>query len=78
VSTGLSLDAHETMSRVVLILDAVIWAILAVLLPARAARDRARFRGDVPTPAALTSVAGSAVLGTRLTLLGWDWPASHC
>jgi hypothetical protein len=24
-------------------------------------------------PAALTSVAGSAVLGTRLTVLGWDW-----
>jgi tellurite resistance protein TehA-like permease len=73
VSIGLSLDGHETISRVVLILDALIWAILAVLLPARATRDRARFRGDVQTPAALTSVAGSAVLGTRLTLLGWDW-----
>jgi hypothetical protein len=47
--------------------------VLAVLLPARAARDRARFRADVRTPAALTSVAGTAVLGTRLTALGWDW-----
>lgn len=73
VSIGLSLDGHETISRVVLIIDALIWAILAVLLPARAASDRARFRSDVQTPAALTSVAGSAVLGTRLTLLGWDW-----
>jgi len=27
----------------------------------------------VRTPAALTSVAGTAVLGTRLTVLGWDW-----
>jgi hypothetical protein len=73
VSIGLSLDGQETISRVLLSLAAVIWAALAVLLPARAARDRARFRADVRTPAALTSVAGSAVLGTRLTMLGWDW-----
>ena len=56
-----------------LVFAAVIWAALAVLLPARAARDRARFRADVRTPAALTSVAGTAVLGTRLTVLAWDW-----
>jgi tellurite resistance protein TehA-like permease len=73
VSIGLSLDGHETISRVLLIVDAIIWVALAVLLPTRAARDRARFRADVRTPAALTSVAGSAVLGTRLALLGWDW-----
>jgi Voltage-dependent anion channel len=73
VSIGLSLDDHETISRVLLLLAAVIWGALAVLLPARAARDRARFRADVRTPAALTSVAGTAVLGTRLALLGWDW-----
>ena len=73
VSIGLSLDGQETISRVLLILAAVIWAALAVLLPARAARDRARFRADVRTLAALTSVAGTAVLGTRLTVLGWDW-----
>jgi tellurite resistance protein TehA-like permease len=73
VSIGLAFDGHETISRVLLILDAVIWAALTVLLPARAVRDRARFRSDVRTPAALTSVAGTAVLGTRLTLLGWDW-----
>ena len=73
VSIDLSLDGHETISRVLLILAVVIWAALAVLLPARAARDRARFRADVRTPAALTSVAGTAVLGTRLTVLRWDW-----
>jgi tellurite resistance protein TehA-like permease len=73
VSIALSLDGHETISRVLLVLDAVIWMALAVLLPARAARDPRRFRSDVRTPAALTSVAGTAVLGTRLTLLGWDW-----
>ena len=73
VSIALSLDGHETISRVLLVLDAVIWVALAVLLPARAARDHERFRADVRTPAALTSVAGTAVLGTRLTVLGWDW-----
>jgi tellurite resistance protein TehA-like permease len=73
VSIALSLDRHETISRVLLVLDAVIWVALIVLLPARAARDHGRFRADVRTPAALTSVAGTAVLGTRLTLLGWDW-----
>jgi tellurite resistance protein TehA-like permease len=73
VSIALSLDGHETISRVLLVLDAVIWVALTVLLPARAARDRTRFLSDVRTPAALTSVAGSAVLGTRLTVLGWDW-----
>ncbi len=73
VSIGLSLDGHETISRVLLVLDAVIWTALTVLLPARATRNRGRLRADVRGPAALTSVAGSAVLGTRLALLGWDW-----
>ena len=73
VSIALSLDGHETLSRILLVLDAVMWAALTVLLPARATRDRARFLADARTPAALTSVAGSAVLGTRLTVLGWDW-----
>jgi len=73
VSTALSFGGHETISRVLLVLDAIIWVALAVLLPARATRDRPRFLTDVRTPAALTSVAGSAVLGARLTVLGWDW-----
>jgi len=55
------------------VLDAVIWVALAGLLPARGLADRGRFRADIRHPAALTSIAGSAVLGTRLTLLGWQW-----
>jgi len=73
VSIALSLDGHETISRVLLILDVIVWLALAVLLPARATRDRERFLTDVRTPAALTSVAGTAVLGTRLAILGWQW-----
>ena len=40
VSVALSLDGQETLSRLLLALDAAVWAILAILLPARAARDR--------------------------------------
>jgi tellurite resistance protein TehA-like permease len=73
VSIGLALDEHETLSRRLLVLAALIWAALVVLLPARAARGPERFLADVRTPAALASVAGTAVLGTQLTVLGWDW-----
>ena len=73
VSIGLSLDGREMLSRVILAMAAVIWATLAALLPLRAARDRTRFRADVRTPGALTAPVATAVLGTRLTLLGWAW-----
>jgi Voltage-dependent anion channel len=46
---------------------------LAALVPLRAGRNRTRFVADLRTPAALTSVAGTAVLGARLTMLGWTW-----
>jgi Voltage-dependent anion channel len=73
ISIALSLDGRETLSRFVLVIAAVIWASLVLLLPLRAARDPARFRVDVRTPAALTASIATAVLGTRLTLLGWTW-----
>jgi tellurite resistance protein TehA-like permease len=73
VSIALSLDGQETLSRGVLAIAAVIWVALAVLLPLRAARDPAGFRADARTPGALTAAVATAVLGTRLTLLGWAW-----
>jgi tellurite resistance protein TehA-like permease len=73
VSVALLLDGRHTLSTILLILDASIWLALAVLLPARAARDGQRFAVDLRHPTALTSIAGTAVLGTRLTLAGWDW-----
>ncbi|MGH2833874.1 MAG: tellurite resistance/C4-dicarboxylate transporter family protein [Solirubrobacteraceae bacterium] len=76
VSIALSLDGQETLSVVLLALAAAAWVTLAVLLPARALRDRSRFREDVGLPAAFTAVAGTEVLGTRLTLLGWTWAAA--
>ena len=51
----------------------VTWLALAAVVPLRAWVDRARVRAELRTPAALTSVAGTAVLGTRLAMLGWAW-----
>jgi tellurite resistance protein TehA-like permease len=73
VSVGLSADGQETLSRLLLAIAAVIWVTLALLLPLRAARDPGGFWADAGTPAALTAPVATAVLGTRLTLLGWAW-----
>ena len=73
VSIALTLDGYETLSRILLVIAAMMWVTLALLLPLRARRDPERFRADIRTPPALTSVAGTAVLGTRLALLGWTW-----
>jgi len=73
ISIALTLDGHETLSRILLVIAAAMWVTLAVLVPLRARRDPERFRADIRTPPALTSVAGTGVLGTRLALLGWTW-----
>jgi hypothetical protein len=73
VSVALLLDGRHTLSSILLVLDAALWLALAILLPARAARDGQRFAVDLRHPTALTSIAGTEVLGTRLTLAGWDW-----
>jgi tellurite resistance protein TehA-like permease len=73
VSVALWLDGEETLSRVMLVIAAVVWVTLAMLLPLRAVHDPAGFRADAHTPAALTASVATAVLGTRLMLLGWTW-----
>lgn len=73
VSIALSLDGHETLSRILLAICVAIWIALGMLLVGRAARDRPRFHHEARSPAALAGVAGTAVLGTRLVRLGWDW-----
>ena len=73
VSVALLLDGRHLLSTILLVLDAIIWLALAVLLPARARRDGHRFAVDLRHPTALTSIAGTEVLGTRLTLAGWAW-----
>jgi tellurite resistance protein TehA-like permease len=73
VSIGLSLDHRERLSQILLIVDAAAWLALGLLLAHRTARDRSRVRREAHSPGALTGVAGTAVLGIRLALLGWSW-----
>jgi tellurite resistance protein TehA-like permease len=73
VSVALLLDGRHLLSTILLIIAAIVWLALAVLLPVRARRDGQRFLVDVRHPTALTSIAGTEVLGTRLTLAGWNW-----
>jgi tellurite resistance protein TehA-like permease len=73
VSIDLSLDHHPTLSRILLAIAAAAWIALGLLLAGRALHDRERVHREARSPAALTGVAGTAVLGTRLVLLGWNW-----
>ena len=73
VSVALSLDGDETISRILLAIASVTWLALAALVPLRARRDRSGFRADIRTPAAMTAVAGTAVIGARLVMLDWNW-----
>ena len=72
VSTGLSLDGQETLSKITLGIAAVIWVALAILLPLRAGATL-RASGPMRAVRALTGSVATAVLGTRLVLLGWAW-----
>ncbi|WP_329126545.1 tellurite resistance/C4-dicarboxylate transporter family protein [Streptomyces sp. NBC_01465] len=75
ISVGLHLTGHETLSRTALVLAGVLWLLLAADFAVRLVGDRARWTAEAGTPAALTAVAATTVLGTRLSLLGWQAPA---
>jgi hypothetical protein len=72
ISVALTLDGEETPSRVVLAIAAASWATLVTQLRCGLRATPARLWADARTPGALTAAAATAVLGTRLTLLGWD------
>jgi voltage-gated anion channel len=76
VSVGLSTANHHTLSAVLLTIAAVAWVILALLLGARVWRERRRAWREATSPAALTGVAATAVLGARATGLGWSGVAA--
>jgi tellurite resistance protein TehA-like permease len=73
VSVAIHYEGFETISRVLLAICAVIWVILAALLALVVVLDFRHAREEAKRPAALTAVAGTAVLGARLALLGWSW-----
>jgi len=71
VSVGLRLDGADLASRVLLGAALLLWLALAVALPARAADEGWRTALAYGDPASLSLVAATAVVGTRLALLGW-------
>lgn len=73
VSIALALNGQPALSDVLLVLAAIVWVALGLILIGRARHQRRRLRWEARTPAALTGVAGTAVLGSRLALLGWSW-----
>ncbi|WP_308379621.1 tellurite resistance/C4-dicarboxylate transporter family protein [Streptomyces sp. ISL-43] len=72
ISVGLRLTGRSTLSLVALVVCAALWCVLAADFAARLLGDRRRFRAEADTPAALTAVAATTVLGARLSLLGWQ------
>ncbi|MFF9978417.1 tellurite resistance/C4-dicarboxylate transporter family protein [Streptomyces erythrochromogenes] len=76
ISVALHMTGHETASLVALVISVLLWLVLAVDFTARLVGDRGRFRAEADTPAALTAVAATTVIGTRLSLLGWQTVAA--
>jgi tellurite resistance protein TehA-like permease len=70
VSVGWHLTGYEVLSRIALVVACVAWTALAADFVVRLLRDRARWRAEAATPAALTAVAATTVLGTRFVALG--------
>lgn len=70
LSVGLHLTGREVLSLTALVISALLWLLLAGALAARLVGDRGRFRAEADTPAALTAVAATTVLGVRISLLG--------
>lgn len=71
VSIDLTVGGHETLSRALLALTALVWVGLGLLVGGRVLVDRPRARLEAASPASLTGIAGTAVLGARVALLGW-------
>ncbi|WP_037774808.1 membrane protein [Streptomyces seoulensis] len=70
VSIGLRLAGVEVVSRIFLVLACLAWLALAGTFAFRLAGQRGRWAEESRDPAALTAVAATAVLGTRVSLLG--------
>lgn len=76
ISIALHMTGREVASGVALGVAGVLWLVLAADFTARLLGDRGRFRAEADTPAALTAVAATTVIGTRLSLLGWQTAAA--
>jgi Voltage-dependent anion channel len=72
-SIALSLAGREILSRVLLVICAIAWLALGLVFGVCVWLERERAGREARSPAALTGVAGTGVLATRLTTLGWKW-----
>ncbi|MFF0199141.1 tellurite resistance/C4-dicarboxylate transporter family protein [Streptomyces sp. NPDC005017] len=72
LSVGLHLSGHEVLSRILLVLACLAWLGLAADFVLRLLRERGRWLEEAGSPAALTAVAATTVLGTRFSVLGWQ------
>ncbi|KPH96989.1 C4-dicarboxylate transporter/malic acid transport protein [Actinobacteria bacterium OV450] len=70
LSIGMHLIGREVLSLAALVVAAALWLVLAADFTVLLVADRGRFRTEAHTPPALTGVAATTVLGTRLSLLG--------
>lgn len=75
VSVALALDGYGDLSDVLLVLAATVLAAVGAALLALAVADRQTLRESTYAPAALTWVAGADVVGSRVSLLGWQHEA---
>jgi tellurite resistance protein TehA-like permease len=71
VSVALSTAGFPVLSLVFLGVDIALWLALAASVSARFVWDRGGWLADARTPAALSAVAATSVLGDRLLLLRW-------
>lgn len=76
ISVGLHLTGHEAVSLVALVVAGVLWLVLAADFASRLLSDRGRFRAEADTPCALTAVAATTIIGTRLSQQGWQTAAA--
>lgn len=70
LSVGLHLAGHETLSRIALALATLAWVVVGAAFAMRLLKDRASWLVEAQTPGALTAIGGTALLGTRVSLLG--------
>lgn len=76
VSLALSLDGQTTLARVLLLIAALEWIVLGAVVAVLYARHPTSVVHRVRSPAALSAVADTAVLGTGLTTVGLTWAAT--
>ncbi|MFE5805560.1 tellurite resistance/C4-dicarboxylate transporter family protein [Streptomyces sp. NPDC056491] len=76
ISVGLHLTGYEVVSLAALAVAGALWLVLAADFTFRLLGDRGRFRAEADTPAALTAVAATAVIGARLSVQGWQTAAA--